>query len=137
MKWIADNADMSIYLTLKFVHIGCVFFSLCGFLLRTYLLLYRPTMMERAWIKYPPHIVETLLLVSALSMLPLLGQYPFVDAWLTAKLLAMLLYIVIGAYALHGTKDVKHRLIASLSALTVFAYIIGVAVHHSAFSWFA
>ena len=126
---------MNLYLALKFLHIGCVFFSFCGFLLRSYLLLFRPSLMSKPWVKYPPHIVESLLLISALSMLPLLGQYPFTDGWLTAKLLAMLLYIAIGAYALHGTKSVAVQAVASLLALLVFLYIVGVAVHQSSLSW--
>ena len=134
---MADNAGMTIFLALKFLHIGCVLFSFCGFLLRAYLLLFRPKMMGRAWVKYPPHIVESLLILSALSMLPLLGQYPFVDDWLTVKLLAMLLYIVMGAYALHGEKRMVVRVTAIFSALTVFIYIVGVAVHQSAYSWLA
>jgi len=135
MWWMVDNAGMTLFLALKLLHIGCVLFSFCGFLLRAFLLLFHPKMMGRAWVKYPPHIVESLLILSALAMLPLLGQYPFVDEWLTAKLLAMLLYIAIGAYALHGEKGMAVRVMAMISALTVFAYIVGVAVYQSSFSW--
>ena len=87
--------------------------------------------MRQRWIKIVPHVVDTVLLASALGLAYTIGQYPLVDAWLTAKFFALLLYIGLGSVALkHGTsKGVRQA--AWLGALAVFAYIVLVAITHN------
>ena len=92
-------------------------------------------MLARSWVRYTPHLIETTLLVSALAMLPLMGQYPFYDDWLTAKLLAMLCYIAVAGYTLHSAKKRGVRLLLIAFSLIIFVYIIGVAIYHNPFLW--
>lgn len=80
--------------------------------------------------KIVPHVVDTLLLASAVLLTMLIHQYPFVDAWLTAKVLGLLLYIALGMSALRLGRTRGARLAAWLAAQVVFFYIVAVAVTH-------
>jgi uncharacterized membrane protein SirB2 len=82
-----------------------------------------------------PHIVDTLLLGSAIWLTLLLHQYPLTHAWLTAKLVALLLYIVFGHMALKKSRATLEQLFYFLLALALFVYILGAAHYHSPRSW--
>ncbi len=88
---------------------------------------------ESAWLQHPtmriaPHINDSLLFFSALGMTPLIGQYPFVDGWLTAKFLAVIAYIILGHIALRRGPNRKLRGLALAAACATLAYIVGVAL---------
>lgn len=85
-------------------------------------------MLQQRWVKLVPHIIDTVLLASALTLAFMSGQYPFQQNWLTAKLLALVLYIVLGTVALKRGKTPAIRFFAFLAALMTFVYIISVAL---------
>lgn len=85
-------------------------------------------MLQRRWVKVVPHIVDTLLLTSALIMVSWSGQYPFVQSWLTAKVIALIVYIALGTIALKRGKTKVMRSGALLAAIVTFAYIVSVAL---------
>ena len=85
-------------------------------------------MLQQRWVKIVPHIVDTLLLASALVMVVWSAQYPFVQPWLTAKLIALVLYIVLGTVALKRGKTKAVRSWALVGAMLTFAYIVAVAL---------
>ena len=89
-------------------------------------------LLRRRWVKVVPHVVDTLLLGSALVMVFWSGQYPFVQPWLTAKVLALVVYIVLGTIALKRGKTRGVRAFALLAALATFAYIVAVALTRQA-----
>jgi len=62
------------------------------------------SMLRLRWVRTVPHIVDTLLLASALTMAVWIGQYPFVQGWLTAKFVALVLYVGLGTVALRMGK---------------------------------
>jgi uncharacterized membrane protein SirB2 len=68
------------------------------------------------------------LLGSALTMAVWSTQYPFVQGWLTAKVIALVLYIVAGGIALKRGKTMRIRTVAFVVALLLFAYIVKVAL---------
>ena len=118
---------MSVYLLVKQVHVTCVLLSGLGFLLRVVWML-----RGSPWLRHPltrilPHINDTLLLTAAVMLAVMSGQYPFVVPWLTAKVLALLLYIVLGSLALKEGRSRRQRLVCGLLALLTFAYIVSVA----------
>ena len=78
-----------------------------------------------------PHIVDTLLLGSALTMAWMSGQYPFVEGWLTAKLCGLLAYILLGMMALKRgrTKAIRTRYLGL--AVLAYGYIVSVALTRS------
>ena len=62
-------------------------------------------MLQQRWVKIVPHVVDTLLLVSALTLVFWSDQYPFEQPWLTAKVLALIVYIALGTIALKRGKN--------------------------------
>jgi uncharacterized membrane protein SirB2 len=116
---------------LKAVHVGSALLSICGFVLRgTWMLQGSPQLHARAT-RIVPHVVDTVLLVSAILLALRSAQYPLVHAWLSAKLLALLAYIVLGSVALKYGKTRRVRVLSFCLALAVFVYIVLVAVTRS------
>ena len=91
--------------------------------------------LAQRWVKVVPHVVDALLLASAVTMAMLLRQYPFVSGWLTAKVLALFCYIVLGMIALRFGRSRGVRLLAWLSAQAVFFYIVAVAMTRNPLPW--
>lgn len=116
------------YLAVKHLHILCAALSGGFFLLRGIWMLAGSPLLQRRWVRVAPHLIDTLLLSSALVMVFWSAQYPFVQPWLTAKVLALTLYIILGAIALKRGKSRGARIQAFAAALAVFAYIVSVAL---------
>ena len=118
---------MSLYLFVKYVHVGCVVLSLAGFAARGALMLRGSPLLQARFVRVAPHVVDTLLLASALWLAWMMRQYPFVHGWLTAKVLGLLVYIILGSIALRGhTRAV--RLAALAGALLAAGYVVAVAL---------
>lgn len=119
------------YFLLKHLHVTCVVISVSLFVLRgTLELMARPW---RQWrlLRVAPHVIDTVLLTSALWLAWRIGQYPFVDGWLTAKVLALFAYILLGMRALGKNTPQSQRLPYFAAALLCVAYIVGVALTRS------
>ncbi|MFZ6720093.1 SirB2 family protein [Undibacterium sp. Ji49W] len=116
------------YVGIKHLHMTCAALSGSLFLLRGIWMLRSSSMLTRRWVRILPHVIDTILLASALTLAMWSGQYPFRQDWLTAKLLALILYIVLGTVALKRGKTPAIRAVALVAALLVFAYIVSVAL---------
>ena len=116
------------YLALKHFHMTCAILSGVFFLLRGGWMLADSALLQRRWVKIAPHVIDTLLLASAIGLAVWSAQYPFAQSWLTAKLVALLLYIGLGTVALKRGKTKTVRVAAFVAALAAFAYIVAVAV---------
>lgn len=125
------------YLTLKALHVACVATSYALFLLRGLWMVFRPEWLQRRWVRVLPHVVDTVLLGSAVAMALMIRQYPFVAGWLTAKLLALLIYIVLGSIALKRGRTRRQRIAAWFAAQAVFFYIVAVALTRNPLPWAA
>ncbi|AKU20530.1 SirB2 family protein [Massilia sp. NR 4-1] len=121
------------YYTLKHIHMGCAALSGSLFLLRGCWMLADSPKLQQRWVKVAPHIIDSLLLLSALTMVFMSAQYPFVQGWLTAKVLALLVYIGLGTVAIKRGKTKSARVAALFAALVTFAYIAAVAVKKTPF----
>lgn len=119
------------FFVLKTMHVSCAAGSYALFFLRGIWSMNGSPVMRQRWIKIVPHVVDTLLLASALALAFTIDQYPFVDAWLTAKFFALLLYIGLGSVALKYGRNKATRISAWLAAQAVFVYIVLVAVNHN------
>ena len=117
---------------IKTIHVGCALLSILGFTARGFLMMRDSAILQMRLLKIAPHIVDTLLLGSAIWLAVQYGLSPGENPWLLAKIIALLLYIVLGTVALKRGKTKQVRIIAWLSALLVFAYIVAVAVTKSA-----
>lgn len=113
---------------LKHVHVTAVALSLGGFVLRGIWMLRDSPLLRARVTRVLPHVIDSVLLASAIALAIVVKQYPFVHGWLTAKVMALVLYIVLGSIALKRDKAPNIRFAAWLGALLVFAYIILVAV---------
>jgi uncharacterized membrane protein SirB2 len=116
------------YLSLKHFHMGCAALSGTLFLLRGRWMLRASPMLQQKWVRIAPHIVDTLLLASAIGLMVWSRQYPGQQPWLSAKLLALLGYIVLGSIALKRGGTKAQRQAAFVAALALFLYIAAVAV---------
>ena len=125
------------YVLLKLVHVTCVITSYLLFLLRGFWMLQGSLRLQQRWVRTVPHVVDTLLLVSALGMAFMIRQYPFVTAWLTAKVLALAVYIGLGMIALRFGRSRRVRAAAWIAAQCVFLYIVAVALTRNPFPWMA
>jgi len=88
-------------------------------------------MLARPWVRVLPHVVDTVLLASAIALAVISGQYPLTQGWLTAKVLGLLAYIVLGTIALKRGRTPAIRITAFSGALLVFFYIAAVAMTKS------
>jgi len=116
---------------LKAVHVGSAIFSITGFVLRGMWALQDSPLLKARTTRILPHVVDTVLLVSAIALALRSAQYPFVHAWLSAKVLALLVYIVLGSIALKYGRSRWVRTLSFGLALGVFLYIVAVAVTRS------
>jgi uncharacterized membrane protein SirB2 len=111
------------YLAVKHLHMGCAALSGSLFLLRGVWMLRASPLLQRRWVRIAPHCIDTVLLASALVLVFWSGQYPFAQPWLGAKVIALLMYIPLGAVALK-----RRNALAFGAALLTFGYIVAVAI---------
>lgn len=116
------------YEIVKHIHLTAIALSVLLFLLRFVLNAMQSPMLQQKWLKILPHIVDTLLLVSAGTLCVILKQYPFVDAWVTEKLLALIMYIFMVTLALKLARTAFMRAVGLIGALSWIAYAGMVAV---------
>ncbi len=116
------------YYTLKHFHMGCAAASGSLFLVRGVWMLRASPLLQQRWVKVAPHCIDTALLASAIGLAAWSGQYPFVQGWLTAKVVALLGYIVLGTIALKRGRTPAVRAGAFIGALALFCYIGAVAL---------
>lgn len=119
---------MSYYLLVKDLHVASVVLSLAGFVARGGLMLAGSPLLDARFVRIAPHVVDTILLASALWLSWMLRQYPFVHGWLTAKVLGLLAYIVLGAVALRRGRTKAARTWAFAAAVLAAAYVVAVAL---------
>ena len=125
------------YGALKHSHMLFAVISFLFFVLRGGWMLLESPQLQKRWVKVLPHIIDTLLLVCAVSLVVVVQQYPFVHHWVTAKIVGLVLYIVLGTIAIKRGKTKSIRLLAFVGAILVYGYIVGVALRHSPLSFLA
>jgi uncharacterized membrane protein SirB2 len=119
------------YFEIRNVHIGAVLASGGLFLLRGL----GVNIFNAGWpmwapVRYLSYTIDTVLLTAALMLMTIVHQYPFVHHWLTVKVVLLVVYIVLGSFALKRAKTPQARLGFFLAALAVFAFILSVARAH-------
>ena len=123
--------------TVKTIHIAFVALSFAGFFVRGIWMLKDSELLQQRWVKISPQIVDTVLLVSAIVLAVQLRVSPLEQAWLMAKIIALLLYIAAGLVALRFGRSRRIRLKAWLFGLVIYLYIVSVALSKSVMVWFA
>ena len=118
------------YLALKHSHMLFAAISGLFFLVRGGWMLMESDMLQKKWVKIVPHVVDSVLLACAIGLCVVLGQYPFVEAWLTVKVVMLVAYIVLGTIALKRGKTKGIRTLAFFAAIACFLFMVSVAVAH-------
>jgi uncharacterized membrane protein SirB2 len=116
------------YLAVRALHVACAALSIAGFAARGALMLADSPLLRARFVRVAPHVVDTVLLASAVWLAWFLDQVPFVNGWITAKVLALLAYIALGTVALKRGRTRRVRLGAFAGALAAAAYIVAVAL---------
>jgi uncharacterized membrane protein SirB2 len=125
-------ADMlqTYYPQILHLHVGCVVLSGSLFGSRAILRIADNPLANHRGLRVLSYVIDTVLLAAAILLALIIRQYPFVNGWLTAKVLLLVLYIGLGTIALKRARTRTGRTLAMLAALLVFLLIIGVAVRH-------
>jgi len=127
---------LSLYATLKLVHVTAVVLSGAGFVTR-YVRAVTGRPPARGWLRAAPHVVDSVLLASALGLAWIGGFRPLEVPWLEAKLVGLALYIVAGTIALKRGRTAGVRATAFALALLAYAWIVSVALTKHPHGWLA
>jgi len=127
--------------TQSIIHLHGLFvlLSLVLFSLRGYWMLRECPALRARWVKIAPHIVDTLLLVTGLWAAWLMfwsHGTPWLMFWshgtppafITLKIIGLIVYIGLGLVALKLGKTKAIRLTAFIAALSVYAYLMAVGI---------
>lgn len=116
------------YTAVKHIHLTCIALSVLLFILRFIWTMTQSSMLQKKWVKIAPHIVDTLLILSAATLCVLISQYPFVTPWVTEKLVGLFMYVFMVALALKMARTNFMRVIGFIGALSWIAFTALVAV---------
>ena len=119
---------MNTYLVLKHIHVGSVGLSLAIFLARVGGRLAGSQWIAKRSVRIARNAVDAVLLVSAIALAVVIGVSPLSTPWLAAKIVALVIYMVLGVVAMRLARTPLPRVAAALAALLVFGYIVGVAI---------
>ncbi len=119
------------YGLLKTVHMSCAMASFGLFVVRGIWRFGDSPRLRQRWVKVVPHVIDTLLLASALTMAWTLAPYPSMHPFLFTKVLAVTGYILLGTWAFRWARTRQEAIAAWIAAQLLFFYIVGVAVTKS------
>ena len=123
------------FLEIRALHVGCVVLSGSLFTFRALLRLNDVALANHIVLRIASISIDSVLLTSAVLLTLILHQFPFLDSWLTVKVLLLVLYVALGSAALRRAKTRKGQIAAFGGALATFAAIIGVAVTRQPLGW--
>ncbi len=125
----------SIYEITKIVHIATAFLSISSFILRGVWMMKSSSLLQNRWVKVVPHINDTILLIAAIILVIVTAQYPGPTTWINIKIIALIIYIILGTIALKRGKTMRVRVIAFVSAVLIFVFIFDVAMSKTVQLW--
>lgn len=127
---------MAFYPQIKWVHVAAVSTSGSLFALRGALVQAgRSRWAMAAPVRFTSYTIDTVLLTAALMLLTMLPAAMFANGWLTTKLILVVVYVVLGTFALKRGSTPRVRTICYLAALLAFVTIIGIALAHQPLGW--
>ena len=118
------------YAAVKAIHVGAAAASIALFVVRGTWMLRSPERLRVPWVRVLPHVIDTVLLASALWLAWQIG-FAANARWLGAKIVALLVYIALGTIALKRGRTRAIRLAALVGAVATFGYIVSVALTKS------
>ncbi|HEX6998560.1 MAG TPA: SirB2 family protein [Gammaproteobacteria bacterium] len=121
---------IELYPEVKLVHVSSVAASGLLFFVRGLAVLSGARWPMAAPLRYLSITIDTVLLAAALTLSWTLSLYPFQQDWLTAKVLLLVVYIVLGSFALKRARTMGGKFFCWLAALAVFGAIVSIARSH-------
>ena len=121
------------YKMAKHLHLTAVALSIILFILRFVWSQFNPDFLQKKWVKIVPHVIDTVLLGSALWLCTIISQYPFVDGWVTFKVIGVLAYIIMGMLALKWGRTVTMKWVGFIGALAWLAVTAKIAITKQVF----
>lgn len=115
--------------TIKAVHVSCAIITFSFFVTRFYWRLSKPAKLQEKWVRITPHLVDTLLLTSAIALAWAEQLNPLQHFWLFGKILALINYIICGAIALKYSPSRSGQILAFCGAVFSFAVIVSLAIN--------
>jgi uncharacterized membrane protein SirB2 len=119
------------YLQIKQAHIGFALASGAIFTLRGAGVLAGMRWPHWLAVRWTSYTVDTALLTAALMLLSILPGAMFANGWLTAKLLLLVVYVVLGTFAIKRGRTRLAKAGFYVAALLTFAMVYSIARAHS------
>ena len=116
------------YAAVKLVHQGAVALSLTGFFIRGAASLAGAEWIRGRAARTLPHLVDTVLLASALTLAWMLRLHPGNAPWILAKVVGLVGYVALGVVALRPGRSWRVRATAWVAALVTALWIVSVAL---------
>jgi len=116
------------YQLLISLHVTTAVISVLLFIGRGIWVMQHPHQARPHWMNWLPHVNDSVLFILGIILMLTIQQFPGSNSWLTAKLSALVIYILLGMVVMKWAKHRYTRFVAWLCALLVFAYMVGVAV---------
>ncbi len=124
------------YVPIKSVHVAAVLASGGLFTLRGLLVLGGHVWAMSAPLRYLSYSIDTVLLTAALMLATMLPGAVFANGWLAVKLTLLVLYVLLGSFALKRGRSRHMRMVCFVAAITVYAFMYSVARTHQPLGWF-
>jgi len=116
---------------IKSIHLLFILLSISSFLSRIFLAEFKPQLLQIKFIKIAPHVIDTLLILSGLTLVFqsnwLAGDY----GWIISKFIVLVAYVGLGVAAMHSHGIRRWSFFTA--ALSCFGYIIYIAVSKHGF----
>ena len=128
---------IELYPDIKFAHICFVIVSGSIFSLRGLLMLAGSRYSHHPALKWGSYINDSLLLTAGLMLMTIIHQYPIAQAWLSAKLSLLVVYIVLGIFALRLGQTRQQRGLYFIAAIATYALMATIAYTHRALGFLA
>lgn len=125
------------YVYAHHLHVACVAVSVALFVLRGGLMLAGSPLLKTRLLRIVPHVVDSVLLASALWLVSVLHLPVFQTPWLVAKLAGLVAYVVLGSLALRRARSRPARVAAFVAALVTVGWMISVAIRHDPWGFLA
>jgi len=125
------------YPQIKLLHIATVLLSGGVFTFRGLLMVARSALSNHPALSRLSYINDSILLTTGLLLMKMTHRYPVSHNWLSVKLSMLIIYIVLGVFALRAGRTHSQRIIAFIAALSSYLLIISIARAHHPLGIFA
>jgi len=125
------------YPQVRVVHIGAVLASGGLFALRGVGVLSGQRWPLAAPLRFLSYAIDTVLLTAALMLVAMLPAAVFANHWLAVKLGLLVVYVVLGSFALKRGRSARVRAVCFGAAIAVYACMFGIARTHQPLGWLA